>query len=86
MGIFAMFKELEKKGVIPTTMAAATAYGIPGPASAVASALQHTHQNDKKLCQYCTKEVDLEEKTCPHCGKDLGYISEHTVEGADKEK
>ena len=55
-----------------------TAYGIPSPS---ADQLRRaTVQVDKKICQYCGKEVALTEKVCPHCGKELGYIPENKAQ------
>ena len=73
MGLWEFLNKLER---LPgSTMGVATAYGITSP---VADQVRRaTAQVDKKICQYCGKEVALTEKVCPHCGKELGYIPEY---------
>lgn len=76
MGIWKFLSKLER---LPgSTMGVATAYGIISP---VADQVRRaTTQDDKKICQYCGKEVALIEKVCPHCGKELGYVPENKAQ------
>lgn len=53
--------------------AVAVGYGIP-KASVVGKVSEDTAKGDAKICCHCGVEVSLEDKNCPQCGKELGYL------------
>lgn len=60
-------------------MNVATTYGITAPLAnkIVEKVKKNTPKDDKKLCRYCGASINLGERFCPQCGKDLSYVKEN---------
>ena len=84
MGFFNIINKIlsddKPKKISP--MSIATAYGITAPMAnkIVNNVVKNRSKNGKKICRYCGEEIDLEDKFCSKCGKELGYIKENEAQ------